>query len=277
MANNNKKYVSLSKLSTFLDNLKTTFATKVHAHKVSDLTDYTVDTELSSTSANPVQNKVLDAEFDAISEAMNAMDLAIDGKANVTHAHTISDVTNLQTTLDSKADSSHNHSISNVENLQTSLDAKVPTSRTVNGKALTSDITLSASDVSALPTSGVDLDFSVYTAWTDVLDALPLGSVTTLRKTKINSALLPSDCPNSDYGNIVIRKVNSVYQNCSATLYIRAQGASHIFEATFSQGAGSVVWMKVADASHSHDDRYYTETEVDDKLASKASVIIREW
>ena len=34
---------------------------------------------------------------------------------------------------------------------QTALDGKVPTSRTVNGKALTSDITLNASDVDALP------------------------------------------------------------------------------------------------------------------------------
>ena len=48
-----------------------------------------------------------------------------------------------------KADSGHTHSISNVTNLQSSLDAKVPTSRTVNGKALNSNITLSAGDVSA--------------------------------------------------------------------------------------------------------------------------------
>ena len=80
-----KKYVSLSRLSTFLDNLKNIFATKT--------------------------------------------DLA--GKAN----------------------SSHTHSISNVTNLQTTLDGKVPTSRTVNGKALSSNITLSASDVGASPSS----------------------------------------------------------------------------------------------------------------------------
>lgn len=274
-----KKYVSLSKLQTFLDNLKNTFASLTHKHTTADLTDYVVDTELSSASSNPVANSVINAEFDAISKAMGALETAIDGKSDSSHDHNnlYYTETEIDQKLSGKANATHSHAISEVTNLQTSLDAKVPTSRTVNGKALTSDITLSASDVSALPTSGVDLDFSAYTAWADVLDALPLGSVTTLRKTKINSALLPSDCPNSDYGNIVIRKVNSVYQNCSATLYIRAQGASHIFEATFNQGTGSVVWMKVADASHNHDDRYYTETEVDDKLASKASVIIREW
>lgn len=76
----NKKYISLSRLSTFLDNLKNTFALLSHTHKLSDITDYTVDTSLSSTSANPVQNKVIDAEFEAIAKAMQALELAIDTK-----------------------------------------------------------------------------------------------------------------------------------------------------------------------------------------------------
>ena len=42
-----------------------------------------------------------------------------------------------------------------LENLQSYLDAKVPTSRKVNGKPLTSDITLSASDIGALTTSDI--------------------------------------------------------------------------------------------------------------------------
>lgn len=46
-------------------------------------------------------------------------------------------------------DDSHNHVISNVDGLQSALDDKVPTTRTVNGKALSSNITLSASDVGA--------------------------------------------------------------------------------------------------------------------------------
>ena len=34
-----KKYISLSKLSTFLDNLKNTFALLIHTHTVSDIAD----------------------------------------------------------------------------------------------------------------------------------------------------------------------------------------------------------------------------------------------
>lgn len=84
---NNKKYISLNRLSNFLDNLKTTFASLSHKHTTADITDYKVDTALSSTSTNPVQNKVLDAEFEAISTAMNALDAAIDGKSDSTHNH----------------------------------------------------------------------------------------------------------------------------------------------------------------------------------------------
>jgi hypothetical protein len=82
MENNSKKYVSLNSLSNFLDNLSSKFASLSHKHALSDLTDYTpitVDNALSSTSTNPVQNKVLDAEFDAISDAMGALEQAIDG------------------------------------------------------------------------------------------------------------------------------------------------------------------------------------------------------
>lgn len=74
---------------------------------------------------------------------------------------------NAQTTADSKADVGHTHSYDTalsttstnpvqnkvvtekVNSLQSSIDSKVPSTRTVNGKALTGDITLSASDVAA--------------------------------------------------------------------------------------------------------------------------------
>ena len=68
-----------------------------------------------------------------------------------------------------KANTSHTHTIANVSNLQTTLDAKVPTSRTINGKALTSNITLSASDVNAYTKSEID-DYVFIT--TDDIDTI---------------------------------------------------------------------------------------------------------
>lgn len=93
-----------------------------------------VDSSLSSSSTNPVQNKVVNS--------------ALNGKANSSHNHSISNITNLQLTLENKsptghthddryytetemntklndkANSSHTHSISNITNLQSALDEK---------------------------------------------------------------------------------------------------------------------------------------------------------
>ena len=66
-------------------------------------TKNSIDTSLSSTSTNAVQNKVINT--------------ALSGKANSSHTHTIADVTNLQTTLNGKANSSHTHTVSQVNGL----------------------------------------------------------------------------------------------------------------------------------------------------------------
>lgn len=105
-----------------------------------------VDSSLSSSSTNPVQNKVVNN--------------ALNGKANSSHSHSISNITNLQSALDNKsatghihddryytetemntklngkANSSHTHSIGNVTNLQSKLDtipSLTSTSITVSG------------------------------------------------------------------------------------------------------------------------------------------------
>lgn len=46
-----------------------------------------VDTELSSTSTNPVQNKALYEEFEAVATAMNVLESDIDDKADAEHTH----------------------------------------------------------------------------------------------------------------------------------------------------------------------------------------------
>ena len=94
---NNKKYISLNRLSNFLDNLKNTFALLSHKHTLSDITDYSIDSQLSKDSTNPVQNKVLDAEFEAVSTAMNALENAIDSKLNASDYVVDSELTSFST------------------------------------------------------------------------------------------------------------------------------------------------------------------------------------
>ena len=86
--------------------------------QVSDGSDasVTVDSSLSSTSTNPVQNKVINS--------------ALNGKANSSHTHSIANVTDLQTTLDGKASSSHTHTVSNITDFPTIVDNLNSTSST---------------------------------------------------------------------------------------------------------------------------------------------------
>ena len=48
----------------------------------------------------------------------------MDKKANLSHTHSISDITNLQSELDKKSSASHTHTIAGVKNLQDELDKK---------------------------------------------------------------------------------------------------------------------------------------------------------
>lgn len=95
-------------------------------------------------------------------------------KADVSHNHdseyyTESEIdnkiANVNSSINTKADASHNHDSryyteseidAKVSSLSSAIDSKVPTSRTVNGKALSSNITLTASDVNADASGAAD-------------------------------------------------------------------------------------------------------------------------
>lgn len=144
-----------------------------------------VDSALSASSTNPVQNKVVNTALGNLSDLIGGtkvseqISTAIAGKSDAGHTHDDKYYTEseVDTKLSSKANTSdltshtgnklnpHNVSLSQLgvtatadelnyvdgvtSNIQTQLNAKVPTSRTVNGKALSANITLSASDVGA--------------------------------------------------------------------------------------------------------------------------------
>lgn len=119
-------------------------------------------------------SKVLSAAQGVVIKGLiDALDIELDAKAASEHTHTITDVTNLQNTLDDKSDIGHTHTVDNITDLtvtaaelnyvsgvassvQTQLDGKVPATRTINGKALSTDITLSASDVNAYSKTEID-------------------------------------------------------------------------------------------------------------------------
>lgn len=159
---------------------------------------------------------------------------ALASKADAKHNHSIADITDIGDASVSYAVSAggvawanvsgkpseytpatHSHAISDVTNLQTTLNAKVPTTRKINGKALSSDITLSASDV------GADASGSANTALSN------------------------------------------------AKAYTDAEILEWVGDKTVSTQISNAVASK-ADSSHTHDDRYYTESEINTKLSGKS-------
>ena len=89
-----------------------------------------VDSSLSSSSTNPVQNKI-------VTNALN-------GKANSSHSHSISNITNLQSTLNSKSDTGHTHDdrYYTETEMNTKLNGKANSSHTHTASQI-SDLTVS--------------------------------------------------------------------------------------------------------------------------------------
>lgn len=116
--NHNDKYYTETEVNTLLANKANT---EDIPEKVSKLTN---DSGYITKSVSNLENYYTTTDIDSKVTILNN---SIEGKANVTHGHTIA----------------------NVDNLQSTLDSKVPVTRTVNGKALSANISLSASDVGA--------------------------------------------------------------------------------------------------------------------------------
>lgn len=89
----------------------------------------TAATPNSVKSAYDLANTAKANAATAQTKANSAYDLA-GTKANATHSHAISEVTNLQSSLDSKSDTGHTHTIANITNLQTALDGKAASNHT---------------------------------------------------------------------------------------------------------------------------------------------------
>lgn len=99
--------------------------------------------------------------------AISNLQTTLDKKASTTHKHDIGDINNLEYTLDRKASTSHRHSISDISDLQYTLDRKASTSHshsisdisnlqyTLNNKASSSELSNLKSKVDNLSTDKI--------------------------------------------------------------------------------------------------------------------------
>lgn len=113
-----------------------------------------VDKELDMTSHNPVENQAITKKFAEVEESLskNASNI----QAHTTEINNIKNVNSTQNTSISENKTAIQNHANNKENphgvTATQIGA-VPTSRTVNGKALSGNIALTASDVGARPST----------------------------------------------------------------------------------------------------------------------------
>lgn len=138
------------------------------------------------------------------------------------HNHTIANVDGLQAALDGKSDSDHTHTVDSslsssstnpVQNkvINTALAGKVPTTRTVNGKTLSANISLSASDVGADTEGSADTALAEAKSYTDTkVSALVNGAPETLDTlSELASAMQDNDDAIAALETIAASKANA--------------------------------------------------------------------
>ena len=135
-------------------------------------TTYSVATQ----SANGLMSSTDKTKLDGIAEGANKYTLPVATSSALGGVKSGGDVTINTEGVISVNDDSHNHTISNVDNLQSTLDGKVPTSRTINGKALSANITLSAGDIDADPAGSAESALAAAKQHTNTSIANLIGS-----------------------------------------------------------------------------------------------------
>lgn len=167
-----------------------------------------------------------------------------------------------------KADTSHSHSISNVTNLQSSLDAKVPITRKINGKVLNTDITITASDVGAASSTHSHND--IYYTETEVDTKLASKSDSTHNHDSAYDAKGSAEEAFSSaktYVDDVANKVKNDLLNGAGGAYDTLKELGDLIDDNKDAiEALETIASSKADKDHNHDDKYYTETEIDNMV-----------
>lgn len=228
--------------------------------------------------------------------------------AQITTANKVaqSAVTNLTTDLAGKAPTSHTHTIANVTNLQTALDGKqasgsyapatgIAPSAITGTAVITTDSRLSDARTPTAHTHGnitnagaigTTANLPVVTTTSGVLTTVPAGTAGQVL-TSNGGTSAPSfqtlAATSTNANNLTGGSAGTVpYQSAAGTTVMLAAGTSG--QVLRSNGAAAPSWLTignsatlntgttsgtVATGNHTHDERYYTETEVNNLLDGK--------
>lgn len=173
--------------------------------------------------------------------------------------------TSIENTLSTKANSSHTHAISDVTNLQSSLDAKQATitggATTIASSNLTTSRALISNGSGKVAVSAVTSTELGY-----------LDGVTSNVQTQLDSKAASSHTHTKSQ----ITDFPASLKNPNA-LTIQGNGTT-LTNGTYDGSAAKTVnitpsGIGAAASSHTHDDRYYTESEIDSKVSTLNTAI----
>jgi hypothetical protein len=139
---------------------------------VSDIIN-NLTTNVANKPLSAAQGVVIKSLIDTLTEELNALEKVVEGKA------------------EASALTSHTENKSNPHGVTASQVGAVPTSRTINGKALSANITLSASDVGADASGAANTALTNAKAYTDAEIAEWVGD--TKVSTQISNAIASID------------------------------------------------------------------------------------
>lgn len=259
-----------------------------------------VDAELSTTSTNPVQNKVIKS--------------ALDGKSNTGHTHDDRYYTEseINTKLNAKANSSHTHTKAQITDFPTSMPASDVYAWAKAASKPSYTISEVSGNLSASRISGTIASANLPSYIDDVLEYASLSKFpTTGESDKIYTALdtnkiyrwsgsayvvisetvaLGTTHSSAGYGDESRAAYNHSTKTSGNPHHVTktdvglgnvnntADSAKSVKYATTAGSANAVEWGDVsgkpstyAPSSHTHDDRYYTESEMNTKLNAKAA------
>ena len=281
-----KKYLDSVGLSRFLENIKSKFSEKNHTHTKSQITDfahthddrYYTESEIDSKLAGKASSShTHDDRYYTESEINSKLATKVNSSTFTSHTgdttvHITAAERDDWNTAKTHADSPHapsnaeanQNAFSNVKVGDTTIaaDSKTDTLTMVAGSnvTITPDATNDAVTIAAKDTTYSDVTTSAH-GLMSAADKTKLDTIATgANKTVVDSAL-SSTSTNPVQNNIVnsalAEKVPSTRTVNGKTL------AANISLTADDVGASAT--------GHTHDDRYYTESEIDSKLAGKAS------
>ena len=213
MSNTTKKYASLSTLQTFLDNLKNLFAAK------------TVVDELSAD---------------------------VDNKADASHSHVISDVTDLQSNLDTI-----NGTLAQKSQVQMITSENSETLSTLKIHRVSQE------EYNQKVENGTIDENALYLTPEEEIDLSPYATVEQLNaKADLEHNHDDLYYTESEVDTLLSSKSNSNHNHDSDYDTKGSADSALVSAKEYTDSAVS----GLSSASHTHDDRYYTESEIDTKI-----------